>query len=54
MLKKGRVTIWADINIFQYPKENGGFFKNLVHQGANFVAAVKKGGNPNEAGPCQC
>jgi hypothetical protein len=54
MLKKGRVTIWADINIFQYPKENGDFFKNLVHQGMNFVKAVKKGGNPNEAGPCQC
>jgi len=54
MLKKGRVTIWADINIFQNPTQNGPFFKNLVHQGMNFVAAVKKGGNPNEAGPCQC
>jgi len=58
MLGKGRVTIWADINPMggSYLKnvDTQHFFTNLVHQGANFVEAVKGGQNPNAAGPCQC
>jgi len=58
MLGKGRVTIWADINPMSSSYLNNvdtkHFFSNLVHQGANFVEAVKNGQNPNEGGPCQC
>jgi hypothetical protein len=58
MIGKGRVTIWADINpmgsSYLQKVTTKNFFIDLVHQGANFVKAVKKGGNPNAAGPCQC
>lgn len=58
MIGKGRVTIWADINpmggSYLNNVDTKHFFTNLVHQGANFVEAVKGGANPNAAGPCQC
>jgi hypothetical protein len=57
-LEKGRITVWADINVFDQARNsnthNGKFWKNLVHQGVNFVKAVENGQNPNANGPCQC
>lgn len=59
-LKKGRVTVWADINPMapgsgaHTPEENKVFFYNLVHQAANNVDLVEKGGDPNNCPDGEC
>jgi len=57
-LEKGRITVWADVNPLDSSRNSNGqnrkFWKNLVHQGVNFVKAVENGQNPNANGPCQC
>jgi chemotaxis protein histidine kinase CheA len=53
VLRKGRLTIWADINVFsksQHGNKNGRnepMFYNLVHQAAFYKKEVKAGRDPN-------
>jgi hypothetical protein len=53
VLRKGRLTIWADVNVFsksQYGNKNGRnepMFYNLVHQAAFYKKEVKAGKDPN-------
>merc|ERR1711871_89065 len=59
ILRKGRLTVWADKNNFQSDRSYGktkdarnpqsDFPRNLAHQAANFVQQVKKGVDPNAA-----
>jgi hypothetical protein len=51
ILEKGRLTVWADINLFTYAnllKENTPMYKNLAHQAFFFKKAVKEGKDPNQ------
>jgi len=47
----GRITIWADSNVFERVYEmNADFMRNLVHQGQKHVDDVEDGKDPNERG----
>merc|ERR1711924_174131 len=51
ILEKGRLTVWADINLFTYSnllKENTPMYKNLAHQAFFFKKAVSEGKDPNQ------
>jgi len=49
ILRKGRLTVWADVNPYSGGRNTGdmGFPRNLAHQGAAFMEQVKKGIDPN-------
>merc|ERR1711975_71001 len=50
ILFKGRLTVWADINLFTYKRLlelNTPMYHNLVHQAYYFKKAVKDGNDPN-------
>merc|ERR1712072_1006849 len=55
-LKKGRLTVWADINPtspnYMNGNNNADFYRNLVHEANGFVEQVQNGQDPNAARKC--